>query len=169
MLPVSGYAAIKVGKKGLMGLIILVITLILIIPIAAHDPNVSPIEYAKIHHTPLIQQTRSDYLEGFLFMSLLKPSNDFALIIYSRPILITYGYSPSMGLWPEYTNVPTGVIGAVSFIMNRTTPLMNIAYNYTGQYVYYYVIVPPNNIPQSTPADLVFSASYRDLRIFIKL
>ncbi|MCC6020605.1 MAG: hypothetical protein LM577_04485 [Thermoproteaceae archaeon] len=72
-------------------------------PVAAQDPNISPIQYAKIREAPQVKIDATLFLKASILVELSKSSNVETLWIYSKDIFVKKIVYTSAGLRTEYS------------------------------------------------------------------
>jgi hypothetical protein len=138
VFPVVGLVMSKLRNKGLSMLALLTVLLIALVFIGAHDPNVNPVEYAKIHKFNMPQLPKSVYKAAMNAAYLLSDVND--LYVYS-PIMGTIPwYNPAVGWVGGYpSNVGVSGLGTALFILNKTyTGSIYAVTNITKDDIYYF-------------------------------
>jgi len=138
VFPVVGLVMSKLRNKGLPMLTLLTVLLIALVFIGAHDPNVNPVEYAKIHGFNMPQLPKSVY------------DTSLSVVCYLGDIGNLYVYSPIMGTvpWENLTlgwiggypsNVGISGLGTALFILNKTyTGSIYVVTNITKDNIYYF-------------------------------
>jgi hypothetical protein len=138
VFPVVGLVMSKLRNKGLSMLALLTVLLIALVFVGAHDPNVNPVEYAKIHKVDMPQLPKSVYKATMNAAYLLSDVND--LYVYS-PIMGTVPwYNPAVGWVGGYpSNVGVSGLGTALFILNKTyTGGIYVVTNITKDDIYYF-------------------------------
>jgi len=138
VFPVVGLVMSKLRNKGLSMLALLTILLIALVFVGAHDPNVNPVEYAKIHKFNMPQLPKSVYKASMSAAYLLGDVNN--LYVYS-PIMGTIPwYNPAVGWVGGYpSNVGISGLGTALFILNKTyTGSIYAVTNITKDDIYYF-------------------------------
>jgi hypothetical protein len=138
IFPVVGLVMSKLRNKGLSMLALLTVLLIALVFVGAHDPNVNPVEYAKIHGFNMPQLPKSVY------------DASLSVVCYLGDIGNLYVYSPIMGTvpWENLTlgwiggypsNVGVSGLGTALFILNKTyTGSIYVVTNITKDDIYYF-------------------------------
>ncbi len=145
IFPIAGLTLAQLKNKNKVILTLLIILLIAVVPIAAQDPSISPIEYAKIHHYNVPPITKSEYIDTMLLNSLLSSNT---IYIYS-PVMGTLSwYTPSLGWVGAYpTNVIAQALPVIRFILNESNVnIYIVVYNGTLNRAYYVTLgqgIPP--------------------------
>jgi len=138
VFPVVGLVMSKLRNKGLSMLALLTVLLIALVFVGAHDPNVNPAEYAKIHKFNMPQLPKSVYKAAMNAAYLLGDVND--LYVYS-PIMGTIPwYNPAVGWVGGYpSNVGVSGLDTALFILNKTyTGSIYAVTNITKDDIYYF-------------------------------
>jgi len=139
VFPVVGLVMSKLRNKGLSMLALLTVLLIALVFVGAHDPNVNPVEYAKIHKFNMPQLPKSVYKAAISVASFL--SNDISGLYVYSPIMGTVPwYNPAVGWVGGYpSNVGVSGLGTALFMLNKTyTGSIYVVTNITKDDIYYF-------------------------------
>jgi len=139
VFPVVGLVMSKLRNKGLPMFALLTVLLIALVFVGAHDPNVNPVEYAKIHKFNMPQLPKSVYKAAISVASFL--SNDISGLYVYSPIMGTVPwYNPAVGWVGDYpSNVGISGLGTAFFILNKTyTGSIYAVTNITKDDIYYF-------------------------------
>ncbi|WP_187286338.1 hypothetical protein [Desulfurococcus mucosus] len=112
-------------------------------PIAAQDPNISPIQYARIRNSESVPLSMGDILIAKSFLGQLDVSSVSQLYLTSSRLYMTgmYRLTPqgsAVGIWlPTYTSRFKEALGLTSFIDKLQLPAIHLSTDsssYTGMY-----------------------------------
>ncbi|WP_069807903.1 hypothetical protein [Vulcanisaeta thermophila] len=163
ILPIAGYT-ISMLKRRRALTIFLIALLIVVTVLAARDPNISPVEYAKIHATNPPPITKSIIKISYVVINLLS-NNVKNIYVYSPLMGTSPWYSPTIGWVGGYpTNAMINALSTVAFIENKTMTLNMYVVTNTTNTPYYAAMgpgVPPTIVYKPlSPAAVVFNSKY---------
>jgi hypothetical protein len=139
VFPVVGLVMSKLRNKGLSMLALLTVLLIALVFVGAHDPDVNPVEYAKIHKFNMPQLPKSVYKAAISVASFL--SNDISGLYVYSPIMGTVPwYNPAVGWVGGYpSNVGVSGLDTALSILNKTyTGSIYVVTDITKDDIYYF-------------------------------